>query len=391
MRLQYPSVRDWMTVEGAIAVVQFGALLAMAVRTRRRAAAKSWTPAVSVIVPCKGVLPERRENLRSILAQQYDGSAEFLFVVQHRDDPAWADLQQIVSENGGGRVRALVSDSKSEQCAGKMVNLVFGVAHAGAGSEVFVFSEDKFRAPQGWLAALATGLSPEKVGVSTSIPLPFPQDGDTAGLCHAVWYLSWVPYFYIYPWVVAPSFAIRRQDYEKWDVGGHWLRCIADDNALTLLAWRHRREIVAVPAATGLLDRRMSLGRIVAMMTRYMFDLRVYTPWAWLGTGAYLIVKAFVLGRALWFAPGLLATVVVGEFGFVAGAAWLSARRFPLWVDHWPKRWRPVWLWAAAAAPAAWALSLVSFGLSSIGRRTSWLGVRYRVDGPFDVRVEREG
>ncbi|MEI7482685.1 MAG: hypothetical protein WCK75_10100 [Elusimicrobiota bacterium] len=389
MHLTYPSVNECFMVGALIAVVQFLALLVMGWRIRRRESPAAWTPAVTVIIPCKGTLPERCSNIRSILLQSYKGPIEFLLVAQSREDPAFAEIQQLASEDTAGRVRALASGVKPTTCAGKNADLVHAVAHAATASEVLVFSEDKHWAPAGWLAALISGLSPARVGVASSLPLPFPHGRDAAGLWFSTWYLICVPYFYVCSWVSAASFAIRRRDYEDWKVSEHWLRAVTDDGVMTVLAKRHRKHIAAVPDAVGLIDRRLTPRRIIDITTRYVFCTRLFTPWAWLLSGACVLAKGVILGRALWPAPqpALLALLAVSELGFPAGIAFFSALRFPLWKERWPEQWRPVWVWTALAAPAAWALFLGNYCMSAFSRQTNWAGVRYKARGPYEIKV----
>ncbi len=372
-----------------IAGVQLLALLVMGWRIRRRESQSAWTPAVSVIIPCKGNLPERCRNLRSMLVQGYEGPVEFLFVVGSREDPAFAEIEQLARENTAGRVRVLVSGVKPAKCAGKNADLVHAVAQAAAGSEVLVFSEDKHCAPAGWLAALISGLSPARVGVASSLPLPFPKVGNVAGLWFSTWYLICVPYFYVCSWVSAASFAIRRRDYEDWKVSEHWLRAVTDDGVVTVLAKRHRKYIAAVPDAVGVIDRRLTPRGIIGITTRYVFCTRLFTPWAWLVTGLCVLAKGVILVRALWPSPqpALLALLAASELGFPAGIALLSALRFPLWKERWPEQWRPIWAWTALAAPAAWGLFLANYCMSAFSRRTSWAGVRYKARGPYKIEV----
>jgi glycosyltransferase involved in cell wall biosynthesis len=389
MHLPYPSVRECYLIETAIASVQLLALLVMAWRIRRRAPAPVWTPAVSVIVPCKGARPERLRNLRSILAQRYQGPVEFLLVAHDREDPAFTDIEQAAAENADKRVRVLFCDANSGKCADKNLKMIHAAGVSDARSEVLVFSEDKHRAPDGWLAALVSGLHPDSVGVASSLPLAFPGSGNAADLLFSIWCLVTIPYFYVCPWVIAASFAVRRRDFEGWKVTECWQRAVTDDNIMTVLAWRNGKAIAPVIDASGLIDRRLSLRQVISITTRCMFDMRFFTPWAWLGAAAVAAAKLIVLGRALWpvARPDLLALIVVCETGFAAGIVWLAARRFPLWAENWSRQWRPIWVWAVLAAPIVWALYCVNFVLSGISRQTYWTGIRYRVRGPYDVKV----
>src|SRR5262249_52854653 len=52
----------------------------------------SWRPTAVVFCPCKGIDPEFRKNIASLLKQEYPSFRTF-FIVESEQDPAWLELK----------------------------------------------------------------------------------------------------------------------------------------------------------------------------------------------------------------------------------------------------------------------------------------------------------
>ena len=74
---------------------------------------------VTLIAPCKGIDPGFEENVRAVLAQQYQGFWEVIFVVESEDDLAYAVLTRIIKSNSQSRARVRVTGI-TENCSQKI-------------------------------------------------------------------------------------------------------------------------------------------------------------------------------------------------------------------------------------------------------------------------------
>ena len=74
----------------------------------------AYFPPAALILPCKGIDPGFRQNIASLLEQDYP-TLELLFIVAADDDPAYPALKELLAEQAregaSRRVKLLVADT----------------------------------------------------------------------------------------------------------------------------------------------------------------------------------------------------------------------------------------------------------------------------------------
>ena len=96
--------------------------------------------AVTLIAPCKGIDPGFEENVSAVLAQQYAGFWEVIFVVESKEDEAYGVLGKMLKESPQSRASIHVA-GLTESCSQKIHNMLAAIAVADARSEAFAFVE----------------------------------------------------------------------------------------------------------------------------------------------------------------------------------------------------------------------------------------------------------
>ncbi|MFA5137952.1 MAG: apolipoprotein N-acyltransferase [Elusimicrobiota bacterium] len=337
------------------------AQLAAAAGLRRRLGEKKersgFHPAVTVLVPVKGSSPWLKENIRSMLEQDYPGKTRYIFVVPSERDPAFKVLNMADS-----RVRVLASGRTPSRSSGKNADLLFGLEKAD--TEVLLFADADVRVPPCWISSLASPLADPKVGCSTASLVYAPEQGGLWSWLRSLWVSgALLPLLSRFPIPWAGSMALRRRDLEALGIPQLWARSFNEDGVVDQALRRARLRTVFVAEAMTTSAETCGMRQFFDQFNRWMLLCRLYTPFVWLAAGAALCVKAY-----LWLRSPLLMAAFDAAYFFLIVPTWR----------------------AAAAGPFMPWLYLLNFLRSAFMRRVRWGGTLYVVRGPQDVEAVPE-
>ncbi len=353
--------------------------------------------AVTLIAPCKGIDPGFEENVAAVLSQQYRGFWEVIFVVESKEDPAYAVLERMLKENPRGRASIQVA-GVTENCSQKIHNMLAGVAKADLRSEVFAFVDSDVRPGPDWLAHLTVPLSQYEYPASTGYRWYVPEQGGWASATRAVWnaLVSTVgdPSWRAYVW--GGSFAIRRQAYIKMRMGRLWRNALSEDMLLTREVYRKRKKVAFVCQCVIPSHEDCNWREGFDFMCRQSLVARVYAAQMWLAGWVlflvYLVPLIVIAGAAVW---GLLAAepgsyLVLGAGGLLFGLdlsvgaqrRWTVKSLLPT-CDFRATRWMDTFgqAWVVAATLGALICSWRS-------RKMLWRGRVYTLISPQETLVE---
>jgi cellulose synthase/poly-beta-1,6-N-acetylglucosamine synthase-like glycosyltransferase len=261
-------------LQGVVSLVQ-GFLSVNHIRTY--SPRSDWQPRVVVFCPCRGVEPGFRENIRSILDQDYP-HFRVVFIVDSLDDPA----ARVLSELSDRLATRLVAGEASNR-GQKVHNLMHGVATAAGDAEVFVFCDADARFPAQWIRRLLPPLEREDVAVSTGYRWYAAEKGGLANLLRSAWNASVVTMLgkhgRNFAW--GGSMAIRRDVFDKIGVLTAWEGAVSDDYAVTHAATRAGKRIVFVPQCLIPSYGDCSWRELLEFTTRQILITRVYDPSTW--------------------------------------------------------------------------------------------------------------
>lgn len=128
----------------------------------RRVADKSFTPAVTILKPLKGLEHNTLDCLQSWLTQDYNAPVEVLFGVASPDDPACAVVRQLLQEHPKADA-ALVVCPESLGVNGKVSSLIQMQRRAKHG--VVIVSDADVLVPADFLVNVVAPLREEKTGL----------------------------------------------------------------------------------------------------------------------------------------------------------------------------------------------------------------------------------
>jgi hypothetical protein len=349
-------------------------------------------PPVAVILPVRGAdgLPE---FLRLLGLQTYD-QYRIIAAVDSVDDPAYAILSSAVAEL---RPPLTVVVAGPVVDAGQKVwNQLAALDHLTEADEIVAFIDADTRPSPQWLPQLIAVLVNSGRPVATGYRWMVPADGRASSIALAAANnsIASLPRSPLpMPLVWGGSVAIGRATLDAIRLRDFWTGAISDDGQMTEAL--RAAGLVADAPLHGLLLTPVSASWREAFqfgVRQYRFVL-MHQPRSWLAAFAVLWVPPIGIAAA---APALLAghgttwtvLALVVALGEIRTRLRRSLQRV-LWPEvEGPReniRWsiervlRPVW-WLLHATAATGALA---------SRRIDWAGVRYRVEAPQRVVIER--
>eukprot|EP00242_Pyramimonas_sp_CCMP2087_P007305 CAMPEP_0198205636 /NCGR_PEP_ID=MMETSP1445-20131203/9175_1 /TAXON_ID=36898 /ORGANISM="Pyramimonas sp., Strain CCMP2087" /LENGTH=449 /DNA_ID=CAMNT_0043878009 /DNA_START=590 /DNA_END=1939 /DNA_ORIENTATION=- len=164
-------------------------------RKSSKVSAACYGPAVSVVLPVKGVHGRSLENWRTLLETNYASDVEWIFVTDSADDPAVPvikALQKEMVEAAGEvyQVRQVVA-AHSTACSQKIANQLAGMRMSNPRSKYVVFLDDDIQLHPDSLQVLVDVMEEDpEVLVGTGYPLDIPSPASSfATYCMMVYHL----------------------------------------------------------------------------------------------------------------------------------------------------------------------------------------------------------
>lgn len=354
----------------------------------RRVIAPDFKPRVAVLVACAGETPGFAQNIRSLLAQDYAGEVEFVFVTPSTEDPAYRALKELLRASGA-KNRLLATGLVPERASGKIVDLLYAIERLPSGTEVLAFADADVRVPPGWLGGLVGALAEDGVGIATALMLYVPSRPSLGAWMRMAWMGSGMPYFDMMANITGQSCAIRKSDFENLGVAELWSRSFLEDLALTrrVRGWEKKVRFV-YRSAPHALDES-GAADMLRVFVKWMAAYRIYDMRVW-GLGA--IVTAFKACAVAWsLVPPASLDILALVFGMDMAALFfvfvVLGRYLPDRFENLHPAFRPLPLAAALAAPLLQFVYCIAYAGSLLSRDIVWGPYTYRVRGPQDVEV----
>ena len=338
-------------------------------------------PRCSIIIPCKGVPRNARENLDAFMRLDYP-EYDVILAVEDPSDPAIPLIDHLVRHNDRA---SLIVAGLASTCAQKNHNILAALRHVN-GPQILVFADNDYAPSPQWLRELVLPLSDPTVSITTSFRWFCGQKSTVGEFAHT--------YINMFMYVVfttasglggvglwGGAMAIRKKDFDALDIASRWREAVVDDISLAQVAVRHRLKSVFVPSCIAHSDDLLqTFGEGVAWFTRQTLYLKAYLQRCWLAAlplafGVMLIYALFPLailgalfGRFTFWEWGGGAPLIFFGGEMLAALFYTSLgpiRRLPRFV---------------LLTPILRLGHLVSY-FRTIGTRTiTWSGIRYTFD-----------
>ena len=264
-------------------------------------------PAVTLIAPCKGIDPGLEQNVQAMLAQQYPGWWQIIFVVESETDPAYELLQRNLARTRNQLASLIIAGAIKDGLSQKIHNMLAAMEVADQRSEVFAFIDSDVRPRPDWLAYLVDPLKEEKHPASGGYRWYIPLEGGWATATRAVWNLlvSVVgdPRRRANAW--GGSFAVRRKDLQEMGIDERWRKVFSEDMTLSEMVRQAGKTVAFVVQCVIPSHEDCTWRECFDFIRRQTLVGRVYAPVMWYGgwvlSLAYLgpLVAAIVAG--IWY------------------------------------------------------------------------------------------
>lgn len=367
----------------------------------KQAAIGDYYPPATVILPCKGLDPGFRENVLSLMEQDYP-DLELLFVVAADDDPAYGALRslldELLAEQPHFRTDLLVAGINQNR-AQKLTNQLAAIGHMSAGSRVLVFVDSDCRPDPGFIRRLIAPLNDQAIGATTGYRWYHPPVPTLGSLLRSVWNAGALPFLIdpkrAFAW--GGAMAIRRETFDQAGIAKAWDRSVSDDMTLTVAVRDLGLEVRFVPQCIAVSYEASTLAETLEFTNRQSVISRIYFPPLWWSTAfghasANVLMFYGLFAFAMW-AQGGATGFLVGAGCLLllplqlANAAWLFGSARDLLPADVQKeldklRWHYV-----CTAPLASLMTLVNTVHASMTRRITWRGIGYILRSPSETIV----
>ena len=344
------------------------------------------SPHAVILVPIKGVSAGTTNFLDTLCRQNYP-HYRVIFAVESRADPALA-LIQATQQTVADRIALdIVIAGNATRRAQKVHNLLAALDRLRDEDRIVVFADADTLLPPDWLTHLIRPIAIGEVNASTGYRWPLPIDRRLPTLICAAADLSITTSARSRHWNVCwgGSTAVERAALDQIDLHSVWDRAASDDVTLTR-ALRAKNFIINAPLRV-LVPSPITYNWIglFRFARRQYLLVRNYAPRHWLFGGVTLCVPVAGATAGLVALPGgsliaacaLLASVAMLQFR-------LSIRR-RIAMAVLPSEVLATAQATIGFASVAWPLihlvHCAAFLSSCVGRRFTWAGIGYTLDG----------
>lgn len=374
----------WFGIQSLLNGIRYAAY----VRRETSRALPNFQPFASVIAPGRGLEYGLRENLQTLLEQDYP-RYEVLFVFDRADDPA----TQLVRD-GSARIARTIIAGPATDSGQKVHNLRVAVTEVDPESEVLVFVDTDARPARDWLKKLVAPLADEALGASTGYRWFVPNRGGLASRLRGVWNASVASALGSdtaknFCW--GGSTAIRRSTFAKLNVAERWRGSVSDDFTITRVLKEAKLPIHFTPhclvASVGDCDFK----ELFEFTTRQIKITRVYASHLWLplllGSALFAIVFFGGLILLILSPTYLLFLILVTIFTLGATKSFIRWRAVNIPLAQYRSALRRdllahIFLW-----PVASLLYLYNAIVAGFSRRITWRGITYELKSPTEAVI----
>jgi len=335
----------------------------------------SFSPKISVIVPCKDIHDRFTENVKAICNQDYEDYV-VVFITDSENDPAYIQLKSIINDNP--KIRLETADY-IEGCSGKISALIKGTTIFDD-VDVYVFADSDIKPHTQWLSNLVGHLDEKDVGATTGYRWYFTHN--LKSYLISTWNLASVlPFFYPalnYTW--GGSTAIKKSLFEELDIADKWKKGFADDLILTESIKNGGYKIKFVPKCIIENSTGDDTGNFLSWGTRQFTWVKWYYPSAWFKSFIRLAgVKILILiGILLLFMgyviPGIL---MISTFLIEILYGWQAITTIKKLTYYEKEKLGRSWLYALLM-PLALFVNLYNYLGSAVSTEVTWCGRKYK-------------
>jgi cellulose synthase/poly-beta-1,6-N-acetylglucosamine synthase-like glycosyltransferase len=345
---------------------------------------ESFDPAVALICPCRGLDLGFEQNVRAMLALNYQ-AYQIVFAVADPDDPAHGALRSLTADHPNCQI--VIADRV--RSPGDKINNLLAAIHIAEvrSAELLAFIDSDVHPHPEWLRDLITPLIDPAVGLTTGYRRYEPGPGFWSAMRAVANNVAMRPHIVGDRLQVAwgGAMAMRRRDFDRSGVEEIWRCAISDDLTVATVIRRRGLRIEFVPNCLTNSFGSCTMREYYAWLQRQLFVARMYSPALWRGAfisfvPMLLMFAGIVLSPLSLAFPSLrmTATTLLLVLPLQVIGAGLTALVFK---DYRTALWVPVGILVGGA------LSIAALVHSAFTRELTWRGITYRFLPTGDLPV----
>lgn len=358
-----------------------------------------YQPRVAIILPCCGVDEKLAQTVRALADLSYD-DYEIIFTFESDQDPAYEPIGRWTADwerPQGRRVIAGLAEARGQ----KIHNLLAAIGEVSADREVLVFLDSDVVPHRGWLGHLVAPLRDEAVGAATGYRWYAATGGIAAGV-RCAWNAATVSLLdderRNFCW--GGSTAMRRRDFETFDVARYWDHALSDDLQLTRAIRDAGRLIRFVPQAMVSSPDQTTLMDFWRFARRQVIITRICGREVWRSgfvlcanmiAGGVAVATLFAAGLFGWFGSRASMYAALGGWIVIIVLAGGKAllRQFALRLVLKPPEltWRDMWWDVFGTLFLAGPVHLNLIFSTLWTRRIVWRRTEYELVSAEETRV----
>ncbi len=374
-----------------------------------RAGTSDYRPRVALMVPCKGVDPDFKENMEMLLQQDY-GDYEVIFMTVSPEDPCHSILEACIAESE--TPAQIVYGGFSRKRCQKLDNMLAGIDalysqelqnpdHPKA--EVYLWADTDARVAPNWLEEMIAPLANDEVGASTTYRFYRPIPGNPLSYLLALWTGYQFCHMHM-PKVQAVwggSMAIRRDLFDELEMRRIWDTALSDDCVLHNTIIKAGKKVGFVIPAMTTASSDLPTREVLIFAMRQCIIGKVALKDIWLtsvltlslyhlsaGRGLQHVARRVKTGRKLpGFAWGMLSFIPAGIFqalGVLNALKRIEHYRKAQGMTQDPLRVKRRW---ASVGPAAYLFLWWSLLGSVLRQKFSWREIHYHMKSEHETDV----
>jgi cellulose synthase/poly-beta-1,6-N-acetylglucosamine synthase-like glycosyltransferase len=353
---------------------------------------ETYLPSCAIILPCKGIPKDLKQNLAAFLELDYPNYT-IIFALESKNDAAYPIISSLIEHKPNA---SIVIAGFATECAQKNYNLLAAIRESH-NPDVYVFADADISPGRHWLKDLILPLSSQKITVSTGFRWLISKKGSLGDLTHV--YINiflFVGLTFVnltgktFLW--GGSMAIRRKDFEDLKVADVWSHTVVDDNSLSQILLVNARKAMVVPGCVTESDDLLpSISRGIAWFSRQIMFCKAHQRPLWKFGVIPTVVATFSV--MLWLPLSIIISMSTGigfltlgggaSIVFFAGEL-LTVLWYPL-MGPMPRFYKFV-----AAQPLLRVTHIISPLKTVFATSLVWSGARYHLNKKGKVtQVER--
>lgn len=361
----------------------------------------SQAPKAAVLLCLRGGDPFLADCLRGLLGQDYP-CFEVRVIVDHADDPAYRCAAEAIQSTGATNVTVEVLQEKRKTCSLKCSSLLQVVNSLDDSYEFVAQIDADTIAHPTWLRELATALQDEHVGAATGNRWYMPDDLAAGSLVRYTWNAAAVVQMVWYRVAWGGTLAIKTRVLRETDILEKWGQAFCEDTMVFGILKKIGLRVAFVPSLMMINREACDLGGFSRWVCRQLLTARLYHP-AWLAVAGHGVVTTVVPLAALATSIGAL---VIGNHQAAAWAAAalllyevsIAAMLVPMELAMRKiaqsrgelSDWLPLGgqLKCLAIMPLSQTVYAMALAGAVFARATTWRGITYRVQGPWQIEMK---